>query len=80
MGGTITVACTGSTISNWGLTPDQGWKGTGERHSSELEAKFTSLGEDDREVEVKITCSANGPRFQVERHGSEENEDDGSDD
>lgn len=77
VGGTITLACTGSTISSWGATPDQGWKASAEKHSSELEVKFTASGENDRQVEVQASCAGGNPHFHSERSGSE---DGGSDD
>ena len=65
-GGTVTVACTGATLSLVGATPEDGYSVEVEKDGSHLEAKFRRQGEDEREVKVEARCSGGAPRFSVE--------------
>jgi hypothetical protein len=62
--GWVTVACTGSRATFKGASPNDGWSfERGDTSGEEIEVKF---GNGATEVQVRATCVAGVPRFQVD--------------
>lgn len=63
-GGSVTVACTGSTIALQGATPDDGWRmERGSSGPAEVEVTFI---DGQQQVQVQSHCSGGSPVFEAE--------------
>lgn len=63
-GGTLWVECTGSVMSDYISTPEDGWSGTRSQHGpAEVHATFVR---NRTEIEVRAACRAGQPSFSVD--------------
>ncbi|HET7735332.1 MAG TPA: hypothetical protein VFK52_05120 [Nocardioidaceae bacterium] len=72
--GSVTVACTGATLSLKGAAPSDGYR-VDKRESSggrEIEVRFEQVSGGEDEVEVHASCRAGTPVFEVDDKSSDD--------
>ena len=63
----MVAECTGGDISLVSAYPNAGWRyEVKDRGPERVEVRFSTTGEDEREVDVRAHCSGGVPRFATE--------------